>query len=108
PARTADAVSEAIADACLAQDPKSCVACEASTKTGRVRGAGEITSNAMIEAEEIIRKVVRDIGYDHSDKGFDGNTCAVINALGKQSRDIAQGVDRAAPEEQGEIGRAHV
>jgi S-adenosylmethionine synthetase len=63
--------------------------------------AGEITTNAVIEAEDIIRKVVLDIGYDHSDKGFDGNTCAVLNALGKQSRDIAQGVDRKSPEEQG-------
>jgi S-adenosylmethionine synthetase len=63
--------------------------------------AGEITTNAVIEAEDIIRKVVLDIGYDHSDKGFDGNTCAVLNAPGKQSRDIAQGVDRKSPEEQG-------
>jgi len=101
PDKMADQVSDAILDAYLAQDPKSRVACETLTKTGLVMVAGEITSNAMIEAEEIIRKVVLDIGYDHSDKGFDGNTCAVINALGKQSRDIAQGVDRAAPEEQG-------
>src|SRR5690554_3969174 len=101
PDKIADQVSDAILDAYIAQDPKSRVACETLTKTGLVMVAGEITSNAVIEAEEIIRKVILDIGYDHSDKGFDGNTCAVINALGKQSRDIAQGVDRAAPEEQG-------
>ncbi len=101
PDKIADQVSDAILDAYIAKDPKSRVACETLTKTGLVMVAGEITSNAMIEAEEIIRKVVLDIGYDHSDKGFDGNTCAVINALGKQSVDIAQGVDRSAPEEQG-------
>src|SRR5690606_39476424 len=94
-------ISDAILDAYIAKDPKSRVACETLTKTGLVMVAGEITSNAQIEVEEIVRKVVLDIGYDHSDKGFDGNTCAVINALGKQSGDIAQGVDRAAPEEQG-------
>ena len=101
PDKIADQVSDAILDAIIAQDKGSRVACETLTKTGMVMVAGEITTNAVIEAEEIIRKVVCDIGYDHSDKGFDGNTCAVINALGKQSRDIAQGVDRKAPEEQG-------
>ncbi len=101
PDKMADQVSDAILDAIIAQDPKSRVACETLTKTGLVMVAGEITTNAVIEAEEIIRKVVLDIGYDSSDKGFDGNTCAVLNALGKQSRDIAQGVDRSAPEEQG-------
>jgi S-adenosylmethionine synthetase len=97
----ADQVSDAILDAIIAQDKASRVACETLTKTGMVMVAGEITTNAVIEAEDIIRKVVLDIGYDHSDKGFDGNTCAVLNALGKQSRDIAQGVDRKSPEEQG-------
>ena len=101
PDKIADQVSDAILDAYLAKDPKSRVACETLTKTGLVMVAGEITSNATIEAEEIIRQVVLDIGYDHSDKGFDGHTCAVINALGKQSRDIAQGVDRENPEDQG-------
>ncbi len=101
PDKIADQVSDAILDAIIAQDPKSRVACETLTKTGLVMVAGEITTNAVIEAEDIIRKVVLDIGYDHSDKGFDGNTCAVLNGLGKQSRDIAQGVDRSAPEEQG-------
>ncbi|HEX7081318.1 MAG TPA: methionine adenosyltransferase [Gammaproteobacteria bacterium] len=101
PDKMADQISDAILDAIISQDAKSRVACETLTKTGLVMVAGEITTNAVIEAEEIIRKVVLDIGYDHSDKGFDGNTCAVLNALGKQSRDIAQGVDRSDPEEQG-------
>ena len=101
PDKISDQVSDAILDAIIEQDKGSRVACETLTKTGLVMVAGEVTTNAVIEAEEIIRKVVCDIGYDHSDKGFDGNTCAVINALGKQSRDIAQGVDRRAPENQG-------
>ena len=101
PDKMADQVSDAILDAIIAQDTGSRVACETLTKTGLVMVAGEITTNAVIEAEEIIRKVILDIGYDHSDKGFDGNTCAVLNGLGKQSRDIAQGVDRQAPEDQG-------
>jgi S-adenosylmethionine synthetase len=101
PDKMADQVSDAILDAIIAQDKDSRVACETLTKTGMVMVAGEITTNAVIEAEAIIRQVVLDIGYDHSDKGFDGNTCAVLNALGKQSRDIARGVDRKAPEEQG-------
>ena len=101
PDKMADQVSDAILDAILAQEPNSRVACETLTKTGMVVVAGEITTNAVIEVEQIIRGVVLDIGYDHSDKGFDGNTCAVINAIGKQSQDIAQGVDRRSPEEQG-------
>jgi S-adenosylmethionine synthetase len=101
PDKMADQVSDAILDAIIAQEPRSRVACETMTKTGMVIVAGEITTNAVIEVEHIVRKVVLDIGYDHSDKGFDGNTCAVLNALGKQSQDIAQGVDRKSPEEQG-------
>jgi S-adenosylmethionine synthetase len=101
PDKISDQISDAILDAIIAQDKSSRVACETLTKTGLAMVAGEITTNAVIEAEEIIRKVICDIGYDHSDKGYDGNTCAVINALGKQSHDIAQGVDRTAPEEQG-------
>jgi S-adenosylmethionine synthetase len=97
----ADQVSDAILDAIIAQDKNSRVACETLTKTGLVMVAGEITTNAQIEVEEIVRDVVLDIGYDHSDKGFDGNTCAVLNGLGKQSRDIARGVDRKDPENQG-------
>jgi len=101
PDKMADQVSDAILDAIIEQDKASRVACETLTKTGLVMVAGEITTNAQIEVEEIVRNVVLDIGYDHSDKGFDGNTCAVLNGLGKQSRDIARGVDRKAPEEQG-------
>jgi S-adenosylmethionine synthetase len=101
PDKMADQVSDAILDAILAQEPRSRVACETLTKTGLVMVAGEITTNAVIEVEHIVRQVVLDIGYDHSDKGFDGNTCAVLNGLGKQSQDIAQGVDRGNPEEQG-------
>jgi S-adenosylmethionine synthetase len=97
----ADQVSDAILDAILEQEPRSRVACETLTKTGMVLVAGEITTNAVIEVEHIVRKTVLEIGYDHSDKGFDGTTCAVLNGLGKQSQDIAQGVDRKAPEEQG-------
>ena len=99
--KMADQVSDAILDAYIAQDKSSRVACETLTKTGLVMVAGEITSNAQIEVEEVIRKVVLDIGYDHSDKGFDGSTCAVINGLGKQSGDIARGVNRKSPENQG-------
>jgi S-adenosylmethionine synthetase len=101
PDKMADQVSDAILDAIIAQEPNSRVACETLTKTGMVVVAGEITTNAVIEVEQIIRGVVLDIGYDDSDKGFDGNTCAVINAIGKQSQDIAQGVDRKSPENQG-------
>jgi S-adenosylmethionine synthetase len=97
----ADQISDAILDAIIAQDKRSRVACETLTKTGLVMVAGEITTNAVIEVEHLIRQTVLEIGYDHSDKGFDGTTCAVLNGLGKQSVDIAQGVDRTAPEEQG-------
>ena len=101
PDKVADQISDAILDAIIAQDTRSRVACETMTKTGMVIVAGEITTNAAIEVENLVRQTVLDIGYDHSDKGFDGTTCAVLNALGKQSGDIAQGVDRKAPEEQG-------
>jgi S-adenosylmethionine synthetase len=101
PDKMADQISDAILDAVIAQDPASRVACETLTKTGLVLVAGEITTGASIEVEDIVRQVVLDIGYNSSDMGFDGATCAVLNGLGKQSRDIAQGVDRKAPEEQG-------
>jgi S-adenosylmethionine synthetase len=101
PDKMADQISDAILDAILAQDTRSRVACETLTKTGLVLVAGEITTNAVIEVEHLVRETVLEIGYDHSDKGFDGATCAVLNGLGKQSRDIAQGVDRKSPEEQG-------
>jgi S-adenosylmethionine synthetase len=101
PDKMADQVSDAILDAIIAKDPYARVACETLTKTGMVVLAGEITTNAEIDYEGIVRGVVNDIGYNNSGIGFDGHTCAVINALGKQSPDIAMGVDRAKPEDQG-------
>ncbi len=101
PDKVSDQVSDAILDALLEQDPRSRVACETMVKTGMVVLAGEITSNAHVEIEPVVRKVITDIGYDHSDIGFDGNSCAVINALGKQSSDIAMGVDDTEDHEQG-------
>ncbi|MDW3095710.1 MAG: methionine adenosyltransferase [Gammaproteobacteria bacterium] len=101
PDKMSDQISDAVLDAALAQDPDARVACETLVKTGMVVLAGEITTTANIEYEQLVRDTVNDIGYDHSDKGFDGNTCAVINALGAQSPDIAQGVDRSKPEDQG-------
>lgn len=101
PDKMSDQLSDAVLDAALAQDPDARVACETLVKTGMVVLAGEITTTAQLEVEQLVRDTVNEIGYDHSDKGFDGNTCAVINAIGKQSPDIAQGVDRAKPEDQG-------
>lgn len=101
PDKMADQVSDAILDAIIAKDPYARVACETLTKTGMVVLAGEITTTADIDYENIVRGVVNDIGYNNSEIGFDGHTCAVINALGKQSPDIAMGVDRAKPEDQG-------
>ncbi|CAH9019497.1 methionine adenosyltransferase [Candidatus Nitrosacidococcus sp. I8] len=101
PDKIADQVSDAILDAILAQDKKARVACETLVKTGMVLVAGEITTTAQIDYEGIIRNTINHIGYNHSEMGFDGNTCAVINAIGKQSPDIAQGVDRKTEEDQG-------
>jgi S-adenosylmethionine synthetase len=101
PDKMADQISDAILDAIIAQDPHARVACETLTKTGMVILAGEITTSADVEYEKLVREVVCDIGYTHSDIGFDGNTCAVLNALGKQSPDINQGVDRGDRESQG-------
>lgn len=94
PDKIADQVSDAILDAILKQDPKARVACETLVKTGMVLVAGEITTTAWVDIENIARQTVNDIGYHRSDYGFDGDTCAVINAIGKQSPDIAMGVDR--------------
>ncbi len=102
PDKMADQISDAILDAIIAQDPHARVACETMTKTGMVVLAGEITTCAKdIEYEKIVRDVVNDIGYTSSDIGFDGDTCAMLNALGQQSPDINQGVDRGDRESQG-------
>ncbi len=101
PDKVADQISDAIVDALLAEDPRSRVACETMVKTGMVILAGEITTNAWVDTEELVRKVVDDIGYNHCDVGFDANTCAVISAIGKQSVDIAMGVNETSDHEQG-------
>ncbi|HBN90119.1 methionine adenosyltransferase [Rheinheimera aquimaris] len=101
PDKIADQISDAVLDAILEQDPKARVACETFVKTGMVLVGGEITTSAWVDIEELTRKTVREIGYTHSDMGFDADSCAVLNAIGKQSPDINQGVDRADPKEQG-------
>ena len=101
PDKMADQISDAVLDAILARDKGARVACETMGKTGLVVIAGEITTSAYVDLEELVRKTVTDIGYNRSEVGFDGETCAVLNGIGKQSPDIAQGVDRSAPEEQG-------
>ena len=101
PDKIADQISDGILDAILAEDSSARVACETLVKTGVVIVAGEITTSAWVDFEAIVRSTVVDIGYTDSDMGFDGHSCAVLNAIGKQSPDIAQGVDRASAEEQG-------
>lgn len=101
PDKMADQISDAVLDAILTEDKRARVACETMVKTGLVVIAGEVTTSAYVDLEEIVRKTVNEIGYTGSDVGFDGATCAVLNGIGKQSPDIAQGVDRSAPEEQG-------
>ncbi|MCU7904652.1 MAG: methionine adenosyltransferase [Candidatus Thiodiazotropha sp. (ex Epidulcina cf. delphinae)] len=104
PDKVADQISDAMLDAILAKDPqpdRARVACETLIKTGAVIVAGEISTEAWINLDELVRGVVCDIGYTSSDVGFDGSTCAVMSLIGKQSSNIAQGVDRANPEEQG-------
>ena len=101
PDKVADQISDAVLDAMLAQDKKARVACETLVKTGVAIVAGEVTTEAWVDLEEIVRGVIVDIGYTSSQVGFDGRTCGVLNIIGKQSPDIAQGVDRKSPEEQG-------
>ncbi len=101
PDKVADQISDAVLDAILTADPRGRVACETLVKTGVVIVAGEITTSAWVDVEALVRKTVLDIGYDHSDMGFDGASCGVINIIGKQSADIAQGVDRKDERKQG-------
>ncbi|BCG65507.1 MAG: S-adenosylmethionine synthetase [Methyloprofundus sp.] len=101
PDKVADQISDAILDSLLTQDPKSRVACETLVKTGMVIIAGEITTNAWVDTEAVVREVVANIGYNSSDIGFDAASCAVLNAIGKQSADISMGVDDSEDHEQG-------
>ena len=101
PDKVSDQISDAILDAILTEDTQARVACETLVKTGMVIVAGEITTSAWVDIEAIIRGVVLDIGYNSSDMGFDGQSCAVLNAIGKQAGEIAQGGDRGDPREQG-------
>lgn len=101
PDKIADQISDAVLDAILDADPRARVACETLIKTGVVVLAGEITTSSWVDFDEIVRQTIIDIGYNNSDVGFDGATCAVLSCIGKQSGDIAQGVDRSNPEEQG-------
>ncbi len=108
PDKLCDQISDGVLDACLAQDPYSRVACEAATKTGFVMLLGEITTRANLNFDELVRKIITEIGYDSSEKGFDGNTCAVQVAISKQSGDIAMGVNRSLEAKAGGMSEAEV
>ena len=101
PDKVADQISDAVLDAIIAQDKRARVACETMVKTGVAIIAGEVTTRAWVDLEELVRGVIQDIGYTSSEVGFDGATCGVLNLIGKQSPDINQGVDRSRPEDQG-------
>ncbi len=101
PDKIADQISDAVLDAIIAEDKYARVACETMVKTGVAIVSGEISTSAWIDLEDLVRGVICDIGYTSSDVGYDGETCGVINIIGKQSVDIAQGVDRSRPEDQG-------
>lgn len=101
PDKLADQVSDAVLDAILKEDPNGRVACETMIKTGIVIVAGEVRTDTYVDIEDVTRKVILDVGYNNSDVGFDGATCAVLNAIGKQSPDIALGVDETSDHEQG-------
>jgi S-adenosylmethionine synthetase len=108
PDKICDQISDAVLDACLEQDPMSRVACETAVKTGFVALLGEITTSAYVNFDGLVRKVVNEIGYDSSEKGFDGNTCAVLSAVASQSADIALGVDHALEDKSGEMKDAGI
>ncbi|GAD90767.1 S-adenosylmethionine synthase [Vibrio halioticoli NBRC 102217] len=101
PDKIADQISDAVLDAIIEQDPKARVACETYVKTGMVMVGGEVTTSAWVDIEELTRQTVREIGYVNSEMGFDADSCAVLNTIGKQSPDINQGVDKADPKDQG-------
>ena len=108
PDKMCDQISDAVLDACLAQDAFSRVACETATKTGFVALLGEITTRAQINYDELARQVIREIGYDDSVKGFDANSCGVLVAIAQQSGDIAMGVDKALEAKTGEMTEAEI
>ncbi len=108
PDKVCDQISDAVLDACYEQDPYSRVACETATKTGFVVLLGEITTNAHINFDDLARRVITEIGYDSSEKGFDGNSCGVLVAIAKQSGDIAMGVDKALEAKSGEMTEAEI
>ena len=102
PDKMCDQISDAVLDACLAQDPYARVACETATKTGYVMIMGEITTTAFVNFDELVRKVVKEIGYDRAKKGFDGSTCGVLSAIASQSPEIALGVNKSKEAKEGE------
>ncbi|MFL7867376.1 MAG: methionine adenosyltransferase [Anaerolineales bacterium] len=102
PDKMCDQISDAVLDACLAQDPHSRVACETATKTGYVMLLGEITTEAFVNFDDLVRKVVVEIGYDRAKKGFDGNTCGVLSAIASQSPDIDMGVSKSLEAKEGD------
>jgi S-adenosylmethionine synthetase len=108
PDKLCDQISDAVLDACLEQDPFSRVACETATKTGYVMLLGEITTRANINYDELVRRVINEVGYDNSEKGLDGNSCGVLVAIAKQSGDIAMGVNKALEAKAGEMSEEEV
>ncbi|MCR4705500.1 MAG: methionine adenosyltransferase [Lachnospiraceae bacterium] len=108
PDKMCDAISDAILDALMKEDPMSRVACEAATCTGFVLVTGEITTNAYVDIQKIVRDTVKEIGYDKSEYGFDGNTCAVLTAIDEQSSDIAMGVDKALEAKENKMSDAEI
>jgi S-adenosylmethionine synthetase len=108
PDKMCDQISDAVLDACLEQDPYSRVACEVATKTGFVVLMGEITTEAFVNFDELVRKVITEIGYDRAKKGFDGNTCGVLSAIASQSPDIDMGVSKSLEAKSGDVSEAEI